>query len=263
MSMNKKNSSSLLEFQNDFVDAIVNNNEQSRLLENIIPSGTLTDAASVLSVHRNGYYARLTEVLGETFEGSWFVLGDELFFMLCELYIKGHRSDTYNLSNYGEHFPAFLQTHQDRTQLSFVSELATFEWTFKEMFHRSQHTPIDPQVLQTLVSQPENKLRFGSAAMLFSSTKAIYNIWELKKSQEVEQISDLEINGPEFLLLYKLENEIFVKKLSQFQYNTLRLIESGLTFSNVLDQIAKINQQEIIELFSIIGQTGIIVQLYK
>ena len=53
------------------------------------------------------------------------VVGDGDFFALCREYIAGHRSSSYNLSDYGRELPAFLAEKNGLPE--FLGELAAFE----------------------------------------------------------------------------------------------------------------------------------------
>ena len=102
---------SIKTFQNQFVAAVVNKKPSETLLKDIIPGGKYTKSTEPIHLHRQGYIARLTEALGETFESIWWFLGDEEFFTICGEYISQHQSSVANLSNYGDHFIEFLKKH--------------------------------------------------------------------------------------------------------------------------------------------------------
>ena len=249
----------LKDFQKLFIEAIINENESDILLSQIIPSGTIDLPSTVLNVHRQGYYARLTEALGETFEGSWFAMGDELFFEVCEKFIRSHPSTFFNLSNYGKSFPKFLRSINELEDIPFIKDLAEFDWQFKNVFHSKQHESVSNEQLQKLEQNPTIKFEFGESVILFKSDYAVYNVWQLRKGQvDDDSESDFDIDESLYMLMYKNENNIFSNKLSNFQYHILENLMNGLSFEKSLEDVSEVNQDDIISLFQIIASTGIV-----
>src|SRR5688572_29447575 len=85
----------LTALQKAFAKAVyLSKKNPEELLHEIIPGGSL-DVKGALGVYQNGYPARLTEQLGETFEAVWWVLGDEDFLTVCRTYIAENGSQSY------------------------------------------------------------------------------------------------------------------------------------------------------------------------
>ena len=245
----------LEDFQNQFVGALLDNKAKNTFLDDIVPAGTLKTAKSALSAHQTGYYARLTEALGETFEGTWFALGDDLFFEVCKTFITSFPSKNYNLSNYGEQFPDFLAKSELTRDIPFLYDLAKFDWLFKEIFHAKQHQTVDTQALIDLQNSPHSHIYFGDTVRLFSSSYSVYNIWQLRKG---ESEKDVDIEKPQHLLLYKKNYDIYTKEISLFQHRLLTHLMQGESFSNVIEYATEQDSQEIVSLLSIIGSSGVI-----
>lgn len=254
--MDKKN---LKEFQTFFLNNILDEEENTLFLDNITPAGTLKTPQNALFAHKNGYYARLTEVLGETFEGTWFALGDELFFEICRNFITATPSRHYNLIDYGAEFPDFLAKQEVASELPFITDLAKFDWLFKNVFHSKQHVALSSNKLTKIESNPELKAIFGESVHLFTSDYSIYNLWELRKDEETEK--EIDINKPQSLLIYKNKNEIFVKELSKNEYYLLKALTEGQSFEVMLDGVSEEMTPSLMSLFQVIGSTGIIEKL--
>ena len=171
-----------------------------------------------------------------------------------------NKSTFYNLSDYGKRFPQFLKELDNLNDLPFITDLAKFDWTFKEIFSEKQHVSIEPSKLQELKERPNSKLIFGNAVRIFESEMSVYDIWQLRK-EELQKAPDINFENSEYLLLYKKFDEIFVKNLSETQCGILKSLKLGQTFSSVLDDMSEINQEDVINLFQIIGTTGIITQI--
>lgn len=248
---------SLRLFQEQFVGFINDNVPSDELLDDIRPAGKICDSIKALEVHKIGYIARLTEALGETFEGSWFVMGDELFFSICEEYIRENRSEKYNLSDYGESFPDFLEKSKDLIAIPFIQDMAKFDWIFKELFHTKQHTSAPIVELQRIETEPNMSLEIEDSVRLFRSQFSIYKLWNHRNDTNEENLN-INYESPENLLLYKNDNEIFVKELSEIQYDIILSLKSGQPISAILETITDVNQDELVSVFQIIGSTGIV-----
>ena len=145
----------------------------SSLIQSLTPGGTLT-SPDALNVYSNGYIVRLTESLGETYEAVWWVCGDEDFFQLSRNFILANPSTTYNLSNYGQQFPEFMDYVAPFPDLPFLGDLARFEWIFKELFHTAQHTSVGPDRILSVAQDPNLCFHFGQAVCLFTSPYGVY-----------------------------------------------------------------------------------------
>src|SRR4051812_47348056 len=117
--------SRLEEIQNGFVQSAFGG-ITAAFAGSVKGGGKLTPAEAV-GVYRDGYPARMTEALGETFEACWRVLGDEDFLEACRIYSRAAPSVSHNLSDYGGSFPEFLDD-RFKKQAPFIKDLAVLEW---------------------------------------------------------------------------------------------------------------------------------------
>jgi hypothetical protein len=255
---------SLQNFQVDFAQAIITGEEPATLLKEIIPAGTLPDGSAALAVHRDGYYFRLTEALGETFEGCWYLLGDDDFFTLCRDYIEKNPSGSYNLSNYGEEFPLFISQHHFASEHPYLLDVARLDWAFMEIFHAPTHQPISLNILQQLsVEQLESsKVIFGSAVNLLTLDYSVLPLW---KSRTLELLDDTDKDTLEpnqiinHLLLYKMEEQIYINQITSAQFNTLSLLMVGRMPGEVALLAEECSDQyDLSGIFQLIGTTGIV-----
>ena len=116
----------------------------------MVKGGGKLTSMSAVEVYRNGYSARMSEALGETFEACWRALGDEDFLMACRIYARSVPSISHNLSDYGISFPAFL-LKRFAADAPFIGDLASLEWSFKELFHAAPHAGLTPANLSVAV----------------------------------------------------------------------------------------------------------------
>ena len=99
----------------------------------------------VLKLYKSGYNIRLTEALGERYKSVWKCLGDEEFFLRCEEYIKHSPSTSYNLAEYGNAFPHFLEEKYLDSEFKFIGDIARVDLFFMELFHSRDDDCLDSE----------------------------------------------------------------------------------------------------------------------
>lgn len=258
--MNRDKSRRLTTTQASFTKQVTGFGDLEQLPDcKVVPGGTLT-AEAALSIYQRAYVARLTEALGETFEAVWRVLGDDDFFRTTRSFIEVERSQSYNLSDYGLSFPEFLE-QKHGAEFPFLSSLARFEWSFKNVFHAKQHEPIAPSRLVELDLNEDIRLIIGSAVQLFEAPFSVYELWKQRAATKISLLS-LDLAKPEAMVLYKKEQKIFAKVLSRTEFRILSSLTSGETLASALSRgDSQINSASVTNLFQIIFEAGLIADI--
>lgn len=182
-------------------------------------AGRLSPDAA-LAVYRRAYIARLMESLGETYGAVWRVLGDEGFFALARRYIEAETSTSYNLSDYGAGLPAFLAGAPESGDFPFLSDLARFEWLFREVFHAPAHLPLDPAKLSVLDSGNDIRLTFATSVRLFESERTVYGLWKHRDEPDYRWDPSA-VSQPEWLLLCKQRGQVYCYALDAATHATI------------------------------------------
>lgn len=231
---------------------------QAGALEGIVPGGTL-DAAGALAVYRGGYLARLTEQLGETWPSVWRVLGDHGFFALCERFIATHPSTSYNLSDYGRDFPAFLESAPETTDFAMLPELARFELAFHDLFHAAAHASVDAATLASIGDLTGVKLELGSAIRLFECEHAVYDVFRHRNDEEPP---DLDFERPQCVLMFKQDGAVLAREVDAATFAALAALRDGLAVEEALaravERDGNYGPAEVARLFELIARCGLV-----
>lgn len=232
-------------------------NKGSGPVDEVIPAGKLS-AQKALTVYADAYRARLIDALGETFEATWWCLGDELFKKMAEQYIFENPSVFYNLSDYGHKFPEFLKLNLAVHQLDFVSDLANFEWEFSLLFHESEVlSEINLDTLRTLGS--DFSFELVPQMRLFKSEYGILNIWNSYKENSKKKPS---WDTPQSFILFKFENNLKIRELTTEEFIFLRSAKAGRSLVECVESIfslgREINPDEMHNLFNFLGEYKLI-----
>jgi len=239
--------SELASLQRRFAQAVVDPSAEAPALT---PGGTLTPEGAI-GVYRTAYPARLTEQLCETFEAVWSVLGDEGFFRRCREHIAGHPSESYNMSDYGREFPAFLAGLPESGRFPFLAELAGFEWTFKDLFHQKEHAHLDGTALGQ-VGQ-DSRFVFGAAVRLLRHRFETARIWSGRKER-----LRVEPGRTERVALFKLGGEIYFRTLEEPEFALLEALRDGGAVGAALQASEGLDQERVGFLFAFLAESGMV-----
>jgi hypothetical protein len=251
------NQSNLEAFQREFCSSIENDGPTQALSSNIVLPIKMKDPKKPIRVHRIGHIGRMTESLGETFEACWWTIGDEDFFSVCESYILSHPSKTYNLSQYGHQFPKYLADFPPLQDLSFLDDLARFEWAFKNLFHSRQHQPVSKEVISSASQAADFKIVFGNAVVLLNSRHSVYKLWQHRKDENKD--SAIDIYRSEKLLLYKMKSQIYVDEINDHEFALLKLLLDGASLGSSLEKMGdSIPSETLAEIFKKMIDRGIV-----
>ncbi|PIP93425.1 MAG: hypothetical protein COW78_15380, partial [Bdellovibrio sp. CG22_combo_CG10-13_8_21_14_all_39_27] len=72
------------------------------------------------------------------------------------------------------------------------------------------------------------------------------------------EIKNINYESSENLLLYKQNEEIFVKELSEAQFDIISSLMSGKSVASVLEMVNSENQNDLVSVFQIFGASGIV-----
>lgn len=208
----------------------------------------------------------MTEALGETFQATWWVLGDELFFECCRHYIQRHHSHYYNLSDYGETFPTFLKRRQKLRSIPYLEELASFEWSFKNIFHAPSRS-CPPKDFTDLEKASDFTISFCQAFAQRQHNYPVFNLWKHSKVTDLtsQKTNRIDLSKDEWLVMYKVDNRVMVKELDPYQWQLLNLLAQGHSFQKSLEQCEDdeliLNENHITELFQFLRQNNLIKEI--
>ncbi len=178
------------------------------------------------TVHRNNLYASLIEVLRARYPVIERLVGGDFFKPAASLFVSAHPPSTPVLIEYGEDFPAFLESFEPARGLPYLADVARLEWLRHVAYHAADRTPAP--IASSLASvSPERAggltFAFHPSAGLIASPYPIVSIWETNTLDErVRPI------GP------ALPSEAALVIRPQLQVNVLRLDAAGHAFTAAL-----------------------------
>ena len=135
---NKKIPEKLLSLQNSFSKAVLEKKSfEDR--EDLFRPLELISLKEAFSIYKNNYLKGLLETLKQTFEATQLLLGERSFNSFGLDFILKNKSKKPFLSDYGKTFPEYLGSQKSLNELSFLKDLASFEWLIKESALKNEH----------------------------------------------------------------------------------------------------------------------------
>ncbi len=203
---------------------------------------------------------KLAEFLGETFEATWRILGEDQFPSLASDYFASNPSQYVSLFDYGLALPDWVAASPWRKKTPYLSDLARFEWDIKEVSHLPQHPSISKEMIQGIDPSLNVKLVIGQACRLFESSFAVFDIW--KQCFLGNQRPQLPWARTQRLALYKQESKMCIRELNESEYLLLEHLMAGGTVKEALDLtlhvVGNISQNTITEFFHMLFQAGLV-----
>ena len=222
-----------------------------------IKDGVKISAMRAIEVYQEDYQARLCDALKNTFLAIYYIIGDELFNQLGNDYINAHASHFSDLDQYGDHFSHFLIHHRLLEDYVFLSELADFEWNFREIFHLTMNEGANGLRLMEMFANADLKVQLVNSARVLHYNYQITKLYDLKDcgEQDKEHNKDhFDFQIPEFILMYKNGQKVQTHILTKNQFD---IIEKFLIPNSPLEVFSNppmtITPEEIQTLFQILG----------
>lgn len=151
----------LPELQRDFWHALADDPGHSSATESLLavlePSATM-DAGSRLQIYVDAYFARIQQVLRESFPRLASRLGDDEFRELVNAYLRAHPSQHPSIGYIGVHLAAFLRTATQHP--AYLADLAALEWTHSVVFESENAVALSASVLHEVAAEDWPTLRF-------------------------------------------------------------------------------------------------------
>ncbi|MBP6219184.1 MAG: putative DNA-binding domain-containing protein [Oligoflexales bacterium] len=254
----------LRELQDQYYRHIVCGEPLGDASDLIIPGGLLNSVSEAMTIHSKGYFARLTEALGELYQAVWFVLGDELFFSTCKKYIQRHPSHTYNLSLYGHNFLDSLVEEELAHEYPFLKSIAEFELAFAHIFHEKQDNSVLASELYFQISQNLNcKIKFCQTVKFLSFDYPVYKIWQACKEENVDQ--RLDWNEKSYLCLFKNEEKVFIRSFEENEFLILLALHEGMSLQDILEdsRFQQVDPNTVQSFFKWLASSGVVETLYE
>ncbi len=203
----------------------------------------------LFDVYRNGYVARLAEIMGQDYERTHEYLGDARFAQLIKDYITANPSDQRSARWFGRHLPAFIERTEPYSRHPELIELATLEKALNDAFDAADAEPLRVEDLAALAPEAWPALEFAphpTAARLTFKTNAA-EIWSALREEKAPPKAR-RLPEPAPLLVWRQDFMARFKPLSTEEAMMWDEAVKGVRFSVLCEMVATFGGEDDAEL---------------
>ncbi|HRD67945.1 MAG TPA: DNA-binding domain-containing protein [Candidatus Competibacter sp.] len=192
-----------------------------------------------LQIYRNNAVLGLTGALEAVYPVVRRMVGEEFFRYAAAQYIARHPSRSGDLHEFGEHFPAFLQSFVPAAELVYLPDVARLEWAYHQVFHAAGHPPLDLAALARVPAERQGALHFElhPAARLLESAFPILRIWQVNQDDRTgDSLVDLSEGGVKLLIVRRENLDIEFCPLEDGEFDLLRALAGNSDFASACER---------------------------
>ncbi|MGV3524570.1 MAG: putative DNA-binding domain-containing protein [Candidatus Sericytochromatia bacterium] len=223
-------------------------------LSELRPVGRLS-AAEALAVYQTDYHVRLGGALQESFSRLSHGLGEVLFGHLCAAFLAVHCSNSPDLNDFGENFPAWLAQRTDLLAASPLPaswwvQLAELEWQAQRLFFADPPPPVALTALLASAAPEDWGLQLTPHCRLFRSEAPLFALWCQTPPEPAQP--------PSALLLYKNQAGVHAAALSLEQAELVAGLRDGLSLGAALERVRTVDASLVSGVFALLSQAELI-----
>lgn len=222
-------------------------------VEDVVEPSRQLSSIDRLRVYGNAYYARLLECLREEFPALLHAVGEETFDALTFGYLQGCPSKSYTLAKLGARFPGYLaETRPAKDELTvgpdwpaFMIDLATLERTYSEVFDGPGVEGKNLLSVDDLLAIPPEqweqvRLETVPCLRLLEFQFPVHEYATAVKQGKSVEMPD---SRPTHLAISRRDYIVRRWELDAIEFQLLRLIESGETLGQAIENLADANSE--------------------
>lgn len=217
----------------DFTEAFAEFLESGKVnkLADYCDPGVNTDR---LNIYRNGYFRSAIDTLVSNYPSVHALLGSETFRQLAKQYVVLHPPEAGTLVGYGSEFPIFLQGVDVNRQLPYLSDIASLDRAWLQVYFSADSEPLSAGDVSELFSEFGNaglqKIRLVPSVKLVSLCYPITALWQLlKDSGRLGSVMEMKPTA-EYTLIWRRGSFVLVRVLPTTEITFFSHLMTGLNF---------------------------------
>ena len=181
-------------------------------------------------IYRNNVVVSLIDALEARFPVCLRLVGSAFFRGAAKIFVRQSPPKSPVLAEYGDAFPAFLESFEPASALPYLADVARLELAVGASYHASNATPLAPNVFAAIPAE-----RLGDAVFslhpslrLLRSTYPIVSIWRMNVIGDAGPIA---LETPEDAMVIRPECDVSVSILPEGGYFFVQRLAQGRTLS--------------------------------
>ncbi|MEX3935146.1 DUF2063 domain-containing protein [Paraburkholderia phymatum] len=188
------------------------------------------DTPTRLNIYRNTAEGVLVNALRLAFPAVQRLVGADFFEGAVRLFVRAEPPRSAWLDEYGAQFPAFLGKMPQLSSVSYVADVAQFEWQVNGVLHAPDVPPLDPACLERLDEDALGTLRLSPhpATRLLRCDAPADAIWRAVLQQDDAALRGIELAaGPVYLLVQRVTEGVDTLRLSVGEWHISKALFAG------------------------------------
>lgn len=249
----------LREVQKVFAQAL--NEHQTSGLAKMIKQGRFAPE-ELVQVYQNNFEISFTDALAAIFVSLEKIVGSVCFAQLARRYLRDHPSGSGDLHQFGSHLAASLSQTPGLENLPYLSDIASIDWAWHEVFHAEGPTWPEADALQQQLQAMQGDIAFvfNTSFRLLITSHSVFRLWcHCRETQGFEDESNLAFEpGSEYVLLYRQGLDVVVQTLGQKQGRWLQSLGRGKTLLQTCADESAGHDAGLLEFLRFIISTGLV-----
>jgi len=222
--------------------------------------GGAEKTAAAISVYRNNVRASLSKALGEKFPAVAQLVGEEFFKFAANEYFNAAPPASPLIADYGDTFPAFLQSFEPARSVPYLADIARLEIIWLTAYRAADAEPLDADAIMAAGGGDPSRLVFTlhPSLRLFMSQYPIGSIWRRHKEEAAPE--KIIPGAGECVMIVRPEREVQLTVIGPGIYAALRKLQAGETVAAAFQRAFDIDREfDPQETFQIIFNSGAVI----
>jgi len=230
----------LAQLQNNFIDDCLSGplTADNTLMANEIDTQFIS-APGLMGIYQHSAIANITNALSLSYPVIEKLVGQGFFKTMCREYILKNWPESGNMDDYGGSFAKFLVEFEQVKQLSYLDDVARFEWLFHQSSLADDSCDFDWSTLAKVAEADILKLNF----LLSPSVKIIHcnvpvdKIWQMNQpnAQEENELI-IELDNETFIVLFRQGLKTEMMAIVESEFVLLQSFEAGQRFEAAIER---------------------------
>lgn len=200
-----------------------------------------SNPATRFAVYRNNVMVSLVDALADTYPVVQALVGKEFFSAMARVYAQARPPRSPVLAYYGQDFAAFINSFAPAASVPYLADVARLEMARVLAYHATDVTPIAPQTLQEVLTDPQQlasaRLILHPSAQIMASPYAVLSIWAAH--QDVQAPSPFDPTPAQSVLVFRRDLAVDMLELFTGTAQFVQALHTGHTLLAAADQAAE------------------------